>query len=100
MENTEKTLVETHEEWAQRKVREKMVVSMRQARLALAGAGLLSRVDAAIDSMEEPQKTAARIEWDYSQVVDRNRELVAMLGPVLGLNDEALDDLFREAAKL
>ena len=75
-------------------------VTMRQARLALAGVGLLSQVDAAIDSMEEPQKTAARIEWDYSQVVDRNRELVAMLGPVLGLNDEALDDLFREAAKL
>lgn len=75
-------------------------VTMRQARLALAGAGLLSKVDAAIDSLDEPQKTAARIEWDYSQVVERDRELVAMLGPVLGLDDEALDDLFREAAKL
>ncbi len=75
-------------------------VTMRQARLALASAGLLSQVSVAIDSLEEPQRTAASIEWDYSQVVERDRELVAMLGPMLGLDDEALDDLFREAAKL
>lgn len=75
-------------------------VTMRQARLALAGAGLLSQVDTAIDSLDEPQKTAARIEWDYSQVVERDRELVQILGPILGLSDEALDDLFREAATL
>lgn len=75
-------------------------VTMRQARLALAGVGLLSQVDAAIDSLDEPQKTAARIEWDYSQVVERDRELVQILGPILGLSDEALDDLFREAATL
>jgi hypothetical protein len=75
-------------------------VTMRQARLALAGAGLLSQVDSAIDALDEPHRTAARIEWDYSQVVERNRELVSILGPVLGLDDEALDDLFIEAAKL
>lgn len=75
-------------------------VTMRQARLALASAGLLSQVSVAIDSLEEPQRTAASIEWDYSQVVERDRELVAMLGPMLGLDDEALDDLFREAATL
>lgn len=75
-------------------------VTMRQARLALANAGLLPQVSVAIDSLEEPQRTAASIEWDYSQVVERDRELVAMLGPMLGLDDEALDDLFREAAKL
>lgn len=75
-------------------------VTMRQARLALASAGLLSQVSVAIGSLEEPQRTAASIEWDYSQVVERDRELVALLGPMLGLDDEALDDLFREAAKL
>lgn len=75
-------------------------VTMRQARLALAGAGLLSQVDSAIYGLDEPHRTAARIEWDYSQVVERDRELVSILGPVLGLDEEALDDLFIEAAKL
>lgn len=96
----EETAVETHEEWALRKRREAMVVSMRQARLALAGTGLLSKVETAIASLDEPHKTAAEIEWNYSQTVERDKALVAMLAPALGLDDEALDDLFKEAAKL
>ena len=75
-------------------------VTMRQARLALLGAGLLSQVDAAIDSLDEPMKTAAKIEWDYSSSVERNRQLVNVLGPLLGLSEEQLDDLFIAAEKL
>ena len=37
-------------------------VTMRQARLALLGAGLLAGVDAAIASLPEPDKSAAIIE--------------------------------------
>ena len=73
---------------------------MRQARLALSAAGVLPQVDAAINALDEPQRTVARIEWDYSQEVERNRELVQLLGPALGLSDDQLDDLFREAATL
>lgn len=75
-------------------------VTMRQARQALLAAGMLSQVDAAIDALEEPQRSVARIEWDYSQEVERNRELVQLLGPALGLSDDQLDELFREAATL
>lgn len=75
-------------------------VTMRQARLALSAAGILPQVDAAINALEEPQISVARIEWDYSQEVQRDRELVQLLGPALGLSDEQLDDLFREAATL
>lgn len=75
-------------------------VTMRQARLALSAAGILPNVDAAINALEEPQRTVARIEWDYSQEVERDRELVNVLGPALGLTDEQLDELFREAEKL
>ena len=75
-------------------------VTMRQARLALSAAGILPQVDLAIEALEEPQRSVARIEWEYSQEVERNRELVQLLGPALGLSDEQLDDLFREAATL
>lgn len=75
-------------------------VTMRQARLALLGAGKLSAVDAAIDGMSEPTKSAARIEWEYSGEVQRHNGFVAALGPALGLTSDQIDALFISAAKL
>lgn len=75
-------------------------VTMRQARLALFGAGKLAAVDAAIDGLQEPQRSAARIEWDYSSAVKRHQPLVLNLAPALGLTSAQLDDLFRLAATL
>ena len=75
-------------------------VTMRQARLALLGAGLLASVDAAIDSLPSPQKEAASIEWEYASEVQRSSGLVPMMGAALGLDDAALDALFIEAAAL
>lgn len=75
-------------------------VTMRQARLALLGAGLLSGVDAAIAAMPEPQKSAALIEWEYASEVWRNKAFVATLAEGLGLTNKQLDDLFIEANKL
>ena len=75
-------------------------VSMRQARLALLGRGVLGQVDAAIDSLPSPDSEAAHIEWDYSSVVARNSPLVTMMGAALGLGAAALDELFITAARL
>jgi hypothetical protein len=71
-------------------------VTMRQARLALLGAGMLSTVDQAVAGMTE----AARIEWEYAATVERNSQLVAALAPLLGLTEAQLDDLFIQAATL
>lgn len=76
------------------------VVTMRQARLALLGAGLLASVDAAIDSLPSPQKEEARIEWEYATEVQRSSGLVPMMGAALGLDDAGLDALFVTAAAL
>lgn len=75
-------------------------VTMRQARLALLGAGVLASVDAAINAMPEPTKSAARIEWEYSQEVQRHNGFVAALGPALGMSSAQIDALFVAAAKL
>lgn len=75
-------------------------VTMRQARLALLGAGLLASVDSAIAAMPSPQKEAAQIEWEYSAEVHRNKALVQSLGPALGLTDAQIDTLFINASKL
>ena len=75
-------------------------VTMRQARLALLGAGLLDDVEAAINALSEPAKTAAGIEWEYSQAVQRHRGLVVQIGGALGLTEAQIDTLFMEAATL
>lgn len=75
-------------------------VTMRQARLALLGAGVLDQVAGAIAELESPHRETAQIEWEFSSTVDRGRPLVAMLGPKLGLTDEQLDQLFITAAGL
>jgi hypothetical protein len=75
-------------------------VTMRQARLALLGAGLLSQVDAAIASLPSPQKEAAAIEWEYAQEVQRHNGLVPAMAQALGMTEAQLDDLFMQAATL
>ena len=72
-------------------------VTMRQARLALLQAGVLSLVETAIASMESP---AAQIEWNYSQEVNREQPLVKQLAEALNLTSDQLDNLFLEASKL
>lgn len=77
------------------------VVTMRQARIALLRAGLLSQVDAAIAAM--PAETGgdeARITWAYGAEVRRDGPLIGQLAPGLGLTDEQIDNLFIEAATL
>ena len=75
-------------------------VTMRQARLALHAAGKLDAVNAAINALPDPPKTAALIEWEYSNSVRRDSQFVALLGPALGLDAAGLDALFISASKL
>lgn len=76
------------------------IVSMRQARLALLGAGLLSQIETAIASLPEPAKSAVSIEWEYAIEVNRTWPWVIQLSQALGLTDEQLDQLFIAASKL
>ena len=76
-------------------------VTMRQARLALLGIGLLDDVDAAIAATPDPaQRKAAEIEWEYAQTVDRNSPFTQQMAAGLSLTAEQLDALFTQAAGL
>lgn len=75
-------------------------VTMRQARLALLEQGLLSQVAPAIATLDSPNRERAEIEWEFSSEVYRDRPLVAMLGPKLGMTAAQLDQLFIIAAGL
>ena len=75
-------------------------VTMRQARLALLAANMLTTVNTAIAAMPGAEGEAAHIEWEYAQEVRRDSALVQSLIPALGMNDAALDALFTAAAAL
>ena len=75
-------------------------ITMRQCRLQLLAIGKLADVDAAIDALPEPDKSAAQVEWEYAANVERDAPLIGALGHALGLDDVQMDDLFIEAAQL
>jgi len=75
-------------------------VSMRQARLALLQSGMLSAVNAVVAGMAGAAGDAARIEWEFSNEVQRHKPLVESLAPALGLTSSQLDQLFILANKL
>ena len=75
-------------------------VTMRQARLALLSANMLTTVNTAIANMPGTEGEAARIEWEYAHEVRRDSALVQSLIPALGMNDAGLDALFTAAAAL
>lgn len=75
-------------------------VTMRQARLALLGAGLLASVNSSVSAMTGPAGDAARIEWEFANEVRRDSTLVAAMASSLSLSAAALDALFITAATL
>jgi hypothetical protein len=75
-------------------------VTMRQARLALLGAGMLEAVNTALAGMSGIAGEAARIEWEYATTVDKNSPLIAGLSDALGLTEAQLDELFGAASQL
>ena len=107
----EVTPVKTGDEWvqawvvepltaAERKERLPRIITPRQARLALLGAGLLDTVEGAFAQLPEPQRTAASIEWEYATAIERHSPLVSQFGPMLGLTEAQIDALFIAGAAL
>uniref|UniRef100_UPI0040470ACC hypothetical protein n=1 Tax=Aliarcobacter sp. TaxID=2321116 RepID=UPI0040470ACC len=71
-----------------------MQITARQARLALLQIGKLADVAAAISNLNSPIKEQVEIEWEYATDIYRNHNFIEVLGSSLGLDANALDDLF------
>ena len=80
--------------------REGLVVTMRQARLALSQEGKLTMVNDAIAAMDEPDKTTVSIEWEYGSIVERVSPWIDTMATALGMTGEEMDALFELAATL
>lgn len=80
--------------------RAQMIVTARQARLALNAQGLLAQVETAIQALPEPDRTTISLEWEYAGTIERLSPWIAVMGSGLGLSDSQLDDLFVLAATM
>ena len=92
------TPIETHEEWAQRITRERMIVSPFQARSALKQAGLLGQVEQLMGAPETEDTT--RLAWQMATEFRRLSPTIDAIAQRINLSDEQLDDLFAAAAKI
>jgi len=76
-------------------------VTRRQALQELLISGKLSLVQPAINSITGPlQRGLAQIEFDESQVFERNRPLLISLCHGIGMTDSQIDELFIAASRL
>lgn len=75
-------------------------VTPAQGKLALLGAGLLDEAEAAINSLTGDTKTAALIYWNHALAFERDNALIEQIGAAIGLDSDAIDDLFITAASL
>lgn len=86
---------------AKRKASVPASVTRRQAKQALLLNGLLGNVQPAIDAIPDAtQRAMIQIEWDDSQVFERERPALIALGSALGLTGAQLDALFIGAVQL
>lgn len=76
-------------------------VTPRQMRQALILNGVsMQQIEDALDSLPEPTKSLAKVEWEYSISFQRNRPLVSQMGAMLGWNEAQLDALWKFASSL
>ena len=92
--------IDAYEAAALAKKREGLVVTMRQARLALAQENKLQLVEDAIALIPEPDKTTISIEWEYASTVERLSPWIDIMATALGMTGEEMDALFELAATL
>lgn len=75
-------------------------VSARKAKRALLEAGVYNNVVLFLDTLPEPKRTAANIDWVSATTFDRNNDMVLGIGQALGWDADRLDALFVAADRI
>ena len=76
-------------------------VTARQAKRALLAAGVTDAdVEAVLDTLPEPIRSQARIDWRESSEFVRSNPTLVALAPMLGITAAEVDQLFIAAQRL
>lgn len=69
-------------------------VALWKLRFVLSKMNLEQSVSDALNSLPEPQKTAANYTWNYGNAIDRHSSTVLFLQQQLGLTDTQVNEIF------
>jgi len=98
------TEIEAIQQWTTRpKARDERVpaeIATWRFRSAIKLTGKYDAVLAVLAALEEPTKTVAFEQFEYSNTTERDHPLIEALGAQVGLNRDQLDDLFVLGASL
>ena len=77
------------------------IITARQLRLQLVLSGFdLNTIDLIIDSLPEPNKSIARVSWEYATTFEREHQMLGLIAQQLGISQTELDTIFINAEKL
>lgn len=72
-------------------------VALWKLRFVLSQMNLEQAVTNALDSLPEPQRTAANYIWNYGNAIDRHSSTIMFLQQQLGLTDTQVNEIFIQA---
>jgi hypothetical protein len=72
-------------------------VALWKLRFVLSQMNLEQSVSAALETLPEPQKTAANYIWNYGNSIDRHSATIGFLQSYLGLSDTEVNQIFIQA---
>ena len=76
-------------------------LTARQLRLVLLNDGVTATdVEAQLNLLPEPDRSAALIDWEYATEFDRGNPMIGQLGAALGYTTDQVDDLYVAGALL
>jgi len=77
------------------------IITARQLRLQLVLNGFnLNTIDFIIDSLLEPNKSIAKVSWEYATTFEREHQMLELIAQQLGITETELDTIFINAEKL
>jgi len=77
------------------------IITARQLRLQLVLNGFnLNTIDLIIDSLPEPNKSIAKVSWEYATTFEREHQMLGLIAQQIGITETELDTIFINAEKL
>ena len=77
------------------------IITARQLRLQLVLNGFdLNTIDLIIDSLPEPNKSIAKVSWEYATTFEREHQMLSLIAQQIGITETELDTIFINAEKL
>lgn len=76
-------------------------ISSRQLRSQLILQGFnLETIEQALNQLPEPNRSLAKVDWEYATNFYRNNAMIVAVGQLLQLTEDQIDNIFRQGALL